>query len=63
VEWTGEITASGQGYRVIGSGREGTLQFPDALWRSSPAPMLVHVFVLNANGKVYEIDKVYQLHP
>ncbi len=63
VEWTGEITASGEGYRVIGSGREGTFRIPDALWRSSPASMLVHVFVLNANGKVYEIDKVYQLHP
>jgi hypothetical protein len=63
VEWTGEITASGQGYRVIGSGREGTLQIPEALWRSSPASMLVRVFVLNANGKVYELDKVYGLRP
>jgi hypothetical protein len=63
VEWTGEITSSGQGYRVIGSGREGTLQVPEALWRSSPAGMLVHVLVMNANGKVYELDKVYQLRP
>ena len=52
VEWTGKITASGQGYRVIGTGRDGTLQIPEALWRSSPASMLVHVFVVNAYGKV-----------
>ncbi len=63
IEWTGEITASGQGYRVIGSGREGKFQIPGALWRNSPANMLVHVFVMNANGKVYEIDKVYGLRP
>lgn len=63
VEWTGEVTASGEGYRVIGSGREGTLKIPEALWRSSPANMLVHVFVMNANGKVYEIDRVYGLKP
>ncbi len=63
VEWTGEITASGQGYRVIGAGREGTFQIPEALWRNSPASMLVHVFILNAYGKIYEIDKVYGLRP
>lgn len=63
IEWTGEITASGQGYRVIGAGQEGTFQIPVALSLGLPANMLVHVFVMNAYGKVYEIDKVYELHP
>lgn len=63
VEWTGEVTSNGQGYRVIGSGRDGTLQIPFALRRSAPASVLVRVYVMNANGKVYEIDKVYGLNP
>jgi len=63
VEWTGEVTASGQGYRVIGAGREGTFQIPPVLARNAPGSMLVHVYVMNANGKVYEIDKVYRLTP
>ncbi len=63
IEWTGEITSNGQGYRVIGTGRDGTLQFPPALAQSAPASMLVRVYVMNANGKVYEIDKVYGLNP
>ena len=63
VEWTGEVTASGQGYRVIGAGREGTFQIPPVLARTAPGSMLVHVYVMNANGKVYEIDKVYRLTP
>lgn len=63
IEWTGEVTSSGQGYRVIGSGQEGTFQIPEALAHSSPANMLVHVYVLNAYGKLYEIDQVYELRP
>lgn len=63
VEWTGEITASGEGYRVIGVGREGTFSIPDALWHNAPASMLVHVYILNAYGKIYGIDKVYELRP
>lgn len=63
VEWTGEITSSGQGYRVIGAGKEGTVAIPEVLLRSAPANMLAHVYVLNAYGKIYEIDKVYELRP
>lgn len=64
VEWTGEVTAAGQGYRVIGVGREGPLRIPPAIVPiGSAASLLMHVFVLNANGKVYEIDKVFGLAP
>ncbi len=63
IEWAGEVTADGQGYRVIGSGREGTFQIPASMARDLSPSMLVHVFIMNANGKVYEIDKVYRLAP
>jgi hypothetical protein len=63
IEWTGEVTANGEGYRVIGSGREGTFQIPAFMSRGLSPSMLVHVYVMNANGKVYEIDKVYGLLP
>jgi len=63
IEWAGEVTADGQGYRVIGSGREGTFQIPESMARGLSPSMLVHVFIMNANGKVYEIDKVYRLAP
>ena len=65
IEWTGEVTAGGQGYRVIGSGKEGTLKIPANIvpLGTDTASMLVHVYVLNANGKLYEIDKVFGLTP
>jgi hypothetical protein len=63
VEWAAEVTADGQGYRVIGSGREGTFQIPASMARGASPSMVVHVYIMNANGKVYEIDKVYRLLP
>ncbi len=63
IELTGEVTANGQGYRVIGSGREGTFQIPASMAAGLSPSMLVRVYVMNANGKVYEIDKVYGLLP
>ena len=63
IEWAGEVTANGDGYRVIGSGREGTFQIPASMARGLSPSMSVHVFIMNANGKVYEIDKVYRLAP
>jgi hypothetical protein len=63
VEWTGEVTADGEGFRVIGTGREGTLHIPAGLARSLPASLRVRISILNANGKAYQIDKVYRLTP
>lgn len=63
VEWAGEVTANGDGYRVIGSGSEGTFQIPESMTRGPSPSMLVHVFIMNAFGKVYETDKVYRLLP
>jgi Domain of unknown function (DUF5060) len=61
VEWTGEVTIAGQGYRVIGRGKDGTLRVPGNLTDRYPASLAVRVLILNANGKAYALDRVYRL--
>lgn len=61
VEWTGEVAADGEGYRVVGAGKEGTLQIPRSIVKDFPAVFSLHVAALNANGKAYTLDKVYRL--
>ncbi len=63
VEWTGEVVLDGEGYRVVGTGREGTLHVPKEIAHKLPGTLSLRVSVLNANGKVYLIDKVYRLTP
>jgi hypothetical protein len=62
-EWTGEVVIDGEGYRVVGSGREGTLQIPPSIVKKFPAVFSLRLAVLNANGKAYVLDKVYRLTP
>jgi hypothetical protein len=59
--WTGEVTADEQSYRVIGTGAQGTLQIPANIVSRFPALLHVHVTAMNANGKVYALDRNYQL--
>ena len=61
VEWTGEVTADGEGYRIVGTGREGTLRIPASIIHNLPASMILHVSIVNANGKAYVLDQVYRL--
>lgn len=61
VEWTGEVPVDGEGYRVIGTGREGTMRIPASLTTNYPAEISVRVALLNAYGKAYVVDKVYRL--
>jgi hypothetical protein len=63
VEWTAEVAVDGEGYRVVGAGREGTLHIPTSIAHGMPAVVSVRVGILNANGKAYAIDKVYRLVP
>jgi hypothetical protein len=63
VEWTGEVAVDGQGARVLGTGKEGTLRIPANIARKYPAVMSLHVSILNANGKAYAIDRVYRIVP
>ncbi|MFB3827685.1 MAG: DUF4038 domain-containing protein [Bryobacteraceae bacterium] len=59
--WTGETAAGGQGYRVLGTGQKGTLRVPPGLAGTYPATLLLHLYGMNANGKVYSLDRPYQL--
>ncbi len=61
VEWTGEVTIAGQGYRVMGQGKEGTMRIPTNIVDRLPASLAVRVLILNANGKAYELDSVLGL--
>jgi hypothetical protein len=60
--WTGEVTADHQGYRVLGTGAEGTMQPTSRLAINFPAILLLRVYGMNANGKVYLLTKAVQLN-
>lgn len=59
--WTGEVAADGQGFRVLGTGGKGTFSVPPSIATNYPAVLSIRVTALNANGKAYSMDKVYQL--
>jgi hypothetical protein len=61
VEWTAEVAVDGEGYRVAGAGREGDLRLAASIVKNFPAVLSLRMAVLNANGKVYVVDKVYRL--
>src|SRR5581483_9562926 len=61
VEWSAEVVLDGEGYRVAGTGREGTLRIPQEIVHKLPGTLSLRVSVLNANGKVYLMDRVYRL--
>jgi hypothetical protein len=59
--WTGDVAADGQGFRVLGTGPDGKFIIPPTIATAFPAVLSVRVTALNANGKAYSVDKVYQL--
>jgi Domain of unknown function (DUF5060)/Protein of unknown function (DUF4038) len=59
--WTGEVPADGHGFRVLSTGAQGTFNIPPVLAETYPAVLSIRVSAINANGKVYSADKVYQL--
>ena len=59
--WTVEVPADGRGFRVLGTGSPGTFTVPAAIAAGFPAVLSVHLAALNANGKAYTADRVYQL--
>jgi hypothetical protein len=60
--WWGEVISSGEGLRLLAIGPSGFLSVPKAL--ASPGGILtLRLEAINANGKAYEIDKVYTLAP
>ncbi len=58
----GEVSADGQGYRVLATGQKGVMR-PLAGSRNFPAVMHLRVYGMNANGKVYAIDRAFGLEP
>ena len=60
--WWGEVVAGGAGARLLGVGPSGTLAIPKSL--AQPGAILsLRLEAINANGKAYELDRVYRLTP
>jgi hypothetical protein len=59
--WTADIADESQGYRIIGTGEKGTSHIPANMTKHYPAVFHVRLFGMNANGKVYSLDRTYQL--
>ena len=59
--WTADVSSEPQGYRVIGTGGKGVFRIPSNMARQFPAVFHVRLFGMNANGKVYSVDRTYQL--
>jgi len=59
--WTGEVADEHQGFRVLGSGAEGTFHIPQDLATSYPAMLALRLYGMNANGKVYSLIRIYNL--
>ena len=59
--WTAE-SPGGQGFRVVGTGAQGTLRLPPNIAASYPAVLNLRLFGMNANGKVYAAYQTYNLN-
>jgi hypothetical protein len=69
VEWTLEQPGGTEGYRVVGTGREGTFAFPAAILdkaildNKTAGVVSLRANIVNGLGKAYTLDKVYRLVP
>lgn len=61
--WTAEVVAEGQGFRVVATGAEGTFRVPKDIIKNFPGVLSLRVSAINANGKVYSVDKIHKLIP
>ena len=59
--WTGEVTTGAQGYRALATGASGKLRVPPGLSKQYPATLLMRLYGMNANGKIYSLDRPYRL--
>jgi hypothetical protein len=60
--WTGEVSADGQGYRVLATGRKGVMRPLNGIAKNFPALMHLRLYGMNANGKVYAVDRAFGLN-
>jgi hypothetical protein len=61
--WWGEVLAGGEGARLLGVGPSGNLTLPKELIKAPGSTLHLRLLAMNANGKAYELDKVYRLGP
>jgi hypothetical protein len=58
--WTGESPSNEQGFRILGTGPQGTFRMDKALTQNAPSVMNVRLYGMNANGKVYMMDRIFR---
>ncbi|MEO8100203.1 MAG: DUF5060 domain-containing protein [Acidobacteriota bacterium] len=63
IEWTAELATGTEGGRIVGTGREGTFRLPESFAARLPAVVSMRAVILNANGKLYVIDRAFRLVP
>jgi len=61
--WWGEVVGGGEGARLLGVGPSGNLTVPKDLIKAPGSTLNLRLLAINANGKAYELDKVYRLGP
>jgi hypothetical protein len=61
--WTGDVSAGHQGYRVIATGASGVMRPLTGIAREYPAIMHLRLYGMNANGKVYALDRAFSINP
>jgi hypothetical protein len=61
--WTGEVTAEGEGYRVLATSPQGSFSPPPGLATNYPTDILVRLYGMNGYGTVYMAAKGYTLKP
>ncbi|MCP5119997.1 MAG: DUF4038 domain-containing protein [bacterium] len=59
--WTGEVTSGKQGFRVLGTGSEGTFTVPESIAGHLPAMLNLRLFGMNLLGKIYSVNRVFKL--
>ncbi len=59
----GEIVGGSEGARLLGVGSFGNLTIPKDLLQQPGGTLNLRIMAINANGKAYELDKVYRLTP
>lgn len=55
--WTLDALTGGQGYRVVATGAKGEFRVPPAFADASETPANLRLYGMNANGKVYQLDR------
>jgi hypothetical protein len=59
--WTGEVTADGQSFRILGTGPSGVLTIPSNIAERFPALLHLRLIAMNGYGKVFVVDRHIQL--